>query len=182
VVTVLLPADRRFFVDLNLADPHTSARTTSQSLRTTGLSHTNELLGIEATIEQAWCSVEGDAAKTWLMGSRQVLSGVITRVSLQGAFEGDCANEPGSAISSLSNVHVHPDHQIDIVLTRSATSQGVLPVTIRHGTRHVAGVIVLDDISRFTSRRTAILTLAHRPERMARRDGYCSRSAALAVR
>jgi hypothetical protein len=51
-------------------------------------------------------------------------------------------------------VHVHPDHSSDVVLERVAEGGGILPVVRRDSVKDVVGVITLDALTRFMSRRT----------------------------
>ena len=45
-----------------------------------------------------------------------------------------------------STIHVHPDHQFDVVLARFPAADGALPVVSRADANRIEGVITLDSI------------------------------------
>jgi CIC family chloride channel protein len=57
------------------------------------------------------------------------------------------------SVAQTPQLHVHPDHPLDIVLERLAQSGGELPVISRGDTRQVEGVITADSVFAFMSRR-----------------------------
>jgi CIC family chloride channel protein len=53
-------------------------------------------------------------------------------------------------------VHVHPDHPLDVVLDRLAQSDGVLPVISRADTRRIEGLITADSVMTFMTHRSRL--------------------------
>lgn len=59
------------------------------------------------------------------------------------------AGTDGAPIRPAHDLHVHPDHGLDILLERWRASSGLLPVVARDDATRVEGVVRLDDIVRF---------------------------------
>ena len=74
------------------------------------------------------------------MGSDGLYSGIVTRQQIELAHQSGMAN---ATITSLLRdcAHVHPDHQLELVLQRLENNPGILPVVSRSEVRQVVGVI-----------------------------------------
>jgi CIC family chloride channel protein len=105
-------------------------------------------------IKSAWESTLAAAGQGVMVGSPSELLGVVPISRLAEAME---SGDPMAPVGSLVRgelVHVHPDHTPDVVLERVAEGGGILPVVRRESVKEVVGLITLDGLARFMSRRT----------------------------
>jgi CIC family chloride channel protein len=96
------------------------------------------------TVDRALAMASDRAPLVFLTNDRRI--GSIGRARLaEVAAAGKGSDLVGSLIDPAS-VHAHPDHPVDVVLTRLAESGGVLPVISRADGSHVEGVITIDRV------------------------------------
>jgi CBS domain-containing protein len=89
-----------------------------------------------------------------MVGSSSELLGVVPIARLAEAMENGHAAAPVKSLLEGELVHVHPDHTPDVVLERVAAGGGMLPVVKRESVKEVVGLITLDGLAQFMSRRT----------------------------
>jgi CIC family chloride channel protein len=80
-------------------------------------------------------------AQSLLVGSDGFYSGLVTREQLQRALQSGMADAPINSLLLANCAHVHPDHQLELVLERLGKNPGILPVVSRSEVHHVLGVI-----------------------------------------
>jgi CIC family chloride channel protein len=102
-----------------------------------------------SSVEGAWKLVAEHQSKCFLVGSQEMLAGLVTRKSLEEAMHSGRAAEPVTTLLAEGWVHVHPDHPLELALERFKRNPGLLPVLSRSGTHRVEGVITLETIMRF---------------------------------
>ena len=101
----------------------------------------------DLSIDTAWRSVQEDAGRrAHLVGRADHLIGVVTFAQLADAYGDGFGSRPVSTIADRAFAHVHPDHQLDVVLERFAECPGVLPVVSRAHASRTEGVITIDEI------------------------------------
>jgi CIC family chloride channel protein len=103
----------------------------------------------ESSVEDAWRLVAEDRAKCFLVGSQEMLAGLVTRQSIEKAIQSGKASDPITSLLVEGWTHVHPDHSLEFVLERFRRNPGLLPVLSRSETHHVEGVITLEAIMQF---------------------------------
>jgi chloride channel protein, CIC family len=118
------------------------------------MSRNPPLVPADSSIDAAWETMRAADRTASLVGTPDRLIGVVTR---QRLLEARQANQGGEAVTVLLDdkavVHVHPDHPLDVVIDRLATSMGLLPVVSRSAIQRVEGAIDLSDIAAFATRR-----------------------------
>jgi CIC family chloride channel protein len=87
-----------------------------------------------------------------IVGAAHQAIGVVARDRLVRAAEDGGPDRPLSTLIGDDWPHVHPDHPLDVVGDRLATSGGMLPVVSRTDARRVVGVITRDDLLRWLDR------------------------------
>jgi CBS domain-containing protein len=102
-----------------------------------------------SSVEGAWKLVAENQSKCFLVGSQEMLAGLVTRKSIEEAMHSGQAADPVTAVLAEGWMHVHPDHPLELALERFKRNPGLLPVLNRSGTRRVEGVITLETIRRF---------------------------------
>jgi CIC family chloride channel protein len=107
------------------------------------------LIPQESSVGDCWKQVEENDAKAFLVGSADLLAGLVTRQSIEEAMRSGKSSEPVASLFVKDWVHVHENHPLDLTLERFSQSPGLLPVLSRAKTRRVEGVITLETIMRF---------------------------------
>ncbi len=108
----------------------------------------------DVPIKSAWETTLAAAGQGVMVGSSSELLGVVPITRLGEAMESGHAEAPVGSLLAGELVHVHPDHTPDVVLERVAEGGGMLPVVRRESVREVVGLITLEGLARFMSRRT----------------------------
>lgn len=103
----------------------------------------------ESSVGDCWKQVAENDAKAFLVGSADLLAGLVTRQSIEEAVRSGRSSEPVASLFVKDWVHVHENHPLDLTLERFSRSPGLLPVLSRTKTRRVEGVITLETIMRF---------------------------------
>jgi CIC family chloride channel protein len=103
----------------------------------------------ETSVEGAWKLVAENESKCFLVGSQEMLAGLVTRRRIEEAMHSGQAADPITALLAEGWMHVHPDHPLELALERFKRNPGLLPVLSRSGTRRVEGVITLETIREF---------------------------------
>jgi CIC family chloride channel protein len=103
----------------------------------------------ESSVGDCWKQVAENDAKAFLVGSADLLAGLVTRQSIEEAVRSGKSSEPVASLFVKDWVHVHENHPLDLTLERFSQSPGLLPVLSRTKTRRVEGVITLETIMRF---------------------------------
>jgi len=100
-----------------------------------------------STVGQTWDLARNSSQPGFLVGSKELLHGVVTYGEIEKAIE---SGRGEAAVTSLMTAedwpHVHPDHPLDVVLERLGQSTGILPVLSRHGFRKIEGVITRESV------------------------------------
>jgi CBS domain-containing protein len=103
-------------------------------------------------VAHAWEALRASGRRAHLVGSRERLVGVVTLDRLAAAMDGGLSAEPVGSLVDEPLVHAHPDHSLDVVLSRFAESPGLLPVVSREDTQRLEGVVTLEDAVRMMGR------------------------------
>jgi CIC family chloride channel protein len=106
----------------------------------------------ESSIESAWKLATESKSKCFLVGSQEMLAGLVTRKSLVEAMHSGRSSDPVITLLADGWMHVHPDHPLEFVLERFKRNPGLLPVLRRSGTHRVEGVITLKTLLRTLDR------------------------------
>jgi len=93
------------------------------------------------SIQQAAEIAAQSDAKSFLVGSDGVYSGLVTREQIEARLKSGAADASITSIVSDNYAHVHPDHRLELVLERLAKNPGLLPVVSRSQMNRVEGVI-----------------------------------------
>jgi CIC family chloride channel protein len=101
------------------------------------------------SVEGAWKLTAQNQAKCFLVGTQEMLAGLVTRQSLEEAMQSGRASDPVTSLLVRGWTHVHPDHPLELALERFRQNPGLLPVLSRSGAHRVEGVITLETIMRF---------------------------------
>ncbi len=98
------------------------------------------LIPLDSSVESAAQCITATDSQSFLVGSDGLYSGIVTRQQIELAHQSGMAN---ATITSLLRdcAHVHPDHQLELVLQRLENNPGILPVVSRSEVRQVVGVI-----------------------------------------
>lgn len=102
-----------------------------------------------SSVGGAWKLVAENQSKCFLVGSQEMLAGLVTRQSIEEAMQSGKASDPVSSLLLRGWTHVHPDHPLELALERFRQNPGLLPVLSRSGTSRVEGVITLETIMQF---------------------------------
>jgi CIC family chloride channel protein len=100
-------------------------------------------LPADQSIAAALTAIGGNPIDAALVGTADGVIGVVTADALRGAVQGGRGAEPVGAVAETLQVHVHPDHGLDVVFDRLMQSRGALPVVNRDHVRRVSGVVTL---------------------------------------
>jgi CIC family chloride channel protein len=106
----------------------------------------------ESSVEGAWKFATENRSKCFLVGSQEMLAGLVTRKSIEEAMHSGRSSDPVTTLLADGWMHVHPDHPLELALERFKRNPGLLPVLSRSGTHRVEGVITLETIVRFVDR------------------------------
>ncbi len=112
---------------------------TARDIMSTDVPH----LPADESIAAALTAIGGHSIEAGLVGTADGVIGVVTADALRGAVEGGRGAEPVGAVAETLQVHVHPDHGLDVVFDRLVQSRGALPVLNRDHVRRVSGVVTL---------------------------------------
>jgi len=102
-----------------------------------------------SSVEGAWKLIAENQSKCFLVGSQEMLAGLVTRQSIKEARQSGKASDPLTSLLVSGWTHVHPDHSLELALERFRQNPGLLPVLSRSGTHRVEGVITLETIMQF---------------------------------
>jgi CIC family chloride channel protein len=102
-----------------------------------------------SSVEGAWKLTAQNQAKCFLVGTQEMLAGLVTRQSLEEAMQSGRASDPVTSLLVKDWTHVHPDHPLELALERFRQNPGLLPVLSRSGAHRVEGVITLETIMQF---------------------------------
>jgi CIC family chloride channel protein len=108
----------------------------------------------DVPVRSAWEATVAAAGHGVMVGSSSELLGVVPIARLAEAMENGHEGAPVKSLLEGDLVHVHPDHTPDVVLERVAAGGGMLPVVKRESVKEVVGLITLDGLAQFMSRRT----------------------------
>lgn len=116
-------------------------------------------VGPEVTASSALAVASELGLPCVLVGTRDGLTGLVSRERLSSEVAAGRADQPVSGLVSEDWAHVHPDHAIDVVLDRFGRNPGALPVLSRTDAETVEGVITTDTLMRvFGAKRAARAT------------------------
>jgi chloride channel protein, CIC family len=136
---------------IHLPDPHERASTRAWSARDVMVGDASFIPAHEP-VAHAWEAVRASGRRAHLIGSRDRLVGIVTLDRLAAAMDGGLAAEPVGSLVDEPLVHAHPDHPLDVVLSRFADSPGLLPIVSREDTQRLEGVVTLEDAVRMMGR------------------------------
>jgi chloride channel protein, CIC family len=100
----------------------------------------------EQTVDEARAVVMRHHSPAAVVGSRERLAACVTRDELDRLVAAGRGREPVGAIVTVSAVHVHPDHALDVVLERLRQTSGALPVVSRSDIRQVEGIVTFETL------------------------------------
>jgi CBS domain-containing protein len=102
----------------------------------------------DAPIEHVWTQLSENGSRPFLVGSKELLVGIVPRSEVEKAVKAGRGAEPLSALDiRKSNSHVYPDQPIDLALEKLAQTSGVVPVLSRHG-QNLLGAVTKDTVMR----------------------------------
>jgi len=113
------------------------------------MTHNLTFIPAGSSVEGAWKLMAENQAKCFLVGSQEMLAGLVTRQSLEEAMQSGKASDPLTSLFVSGWTHVHPDHPLEIALERFRQNPGLLPVLSRGSTYRAEGVITLETIMQF---------------------------------
>ncbi len=109
----------------------------------------------DAPIEHVWTQLSENGSRPFLVGSKELLVGIVPRSEIEKAVKAGRGAEPLSALDiRKSNSHVYPDQPIDLALEKLAQTSGVVPVLSRHG-HNLLGAVTKDTVMQFLDRHPA---------------------------
>lgn len=95
----------------------------------------------DMSFEKALAMVANSGEKCFLVGNDGVLSGLITRDSIERAARSNMVSAPIAGSIIENPAYVYPDSLIGLAVERLGRNPGLLPVITRGEERHVEGVI-----------------------------------------
>ncbi len=129
--------------------PQSGGRAAASRLARDIMTHNLTFIPPERSVEGAWKLIAGNQAKCFLVGSQEMLAGLVTRQSLEEAMQSGRASDPVTSLLVRVWTHVHPDHPLELALERFRQNPGLLPVLSRGGTHRVEGAITLETIMQY---------------------------------
>jgi CBS-domain-containing membrane protein len=124
---------------------------TARDVMNTGMS----FLSPDTSIDAAWAVMNADARQTQMVGTPDHLRGLLTVEQLTSVRLAGRGHETVESALDDTFRHVHPDHSLEVVLSRFTEGPGLLPVVSRAAVQHVEGVIGPDEITRLLEQRRA---------------------------
>ena len=107
------------------------------------------LIPPDSSIQRAAEIAAHSDAKSFLVGSDGVYSGLVTREQIESQLKSGDANAPVSTIATDNYAHAHADHRLEVVLERLAKNPGLLPVVSRNHVHRVEGAITPQTLIQF---------------------------------
>ena len=107
----------------------------------------NQLLPAGITVREALEQVRSSEIRTWLVGDRRGVIGVINLARLEQELAESADQKIGKLVEAVVFPHVHPDQGLDLALERMGANQiDILPVVNRADIHKLEGVVTLRDI------------------------------------
>jgi chloride channel protein, CIC family len=107
------------------------------------------LIPPDIPIESAVRSLPATDSSCFLVGSNGFYSGLVTQEQLEQALQSGKADASVASVLINDCAHVHPDHQLEVVLERLGRNPGILPVVSRSEVNHILGVITPELVLQF---------------------------------
>jgi CIC family chloride channel protein len=101
----------------------------------------------DQSVAAALTLVGGTRMESALVETPDGVIGVVTADALRGAVDAGRGADPVGTVAESLQVHVHPDHRLDVVFDRLVQSRGALPVVNRDHVRRVSGVVTLGGLT-----------------------------------
>jgi CIC family chloride channel protein len=107
----------------------------------------NESLSAEMTLREAVERVRSSGVRTWLVGDKRGVVGVVNAAKLEEKMAEGEDKKLCDIVDPLNFPHVHPDHGLDLALERmGANHLEILPVVNRGNVHKLEGVVALRDV------------------------------------
>lgn len=104
------------------------------------------------TVQEAMAMLESNGAQSFVIGTKDLLVGILARTEVEKALRAGKADDPVSSLNMTAQwSHVYPDQSLDVALERLGQAQGVLPVLSRQGHR-LEGIITRETVLSFLDR------------------------------
>jgi CIC family chloride channel protein len=129
--------------------PKSEARHRRRDRQVTRVMRTStELLSSELTVGEALERIRSSEFRTWLVGDRRGLVGVVNLSMLaREAAEGPDKQKLAQILVDPDFPHVHPDQGLDLALERMGENQlELLPVVSRADVHKLEGIVTLRDV------------------------------------
>jgi CIC family chloride channel protein len=94
-----------------------------------------------ATVDHTWEQFANTGEPSLLVGNDSVATGIVTRARLERELRSGRTKQVLQNLAKMEFEHVHPDHSLDIVISRLGKNPGLLPVVSRANAKQVVGVI-----------------------------------------
>ena len=114
-----------------------------------------ELLAAETLVQEAWKRIGKGNTRSFLVGDRNHLVGVITRSTIEQAIATGGEFDSIGSLATRQFGYVHADQPLEVVLERFGGEVELLPVLSRNGKRKLEGVITIDTILSFIHKKPA---------------------------
>jgi CIC family chloride channel protein len=130
--------------------PENEARSGRSSWRVKDVMTTNvNFLRGDATIQETWKNIQNNGASAYLLGSRNQVTGSVTKRTIQKALQDGRGAESLDAIADKETVSLHDDEPLEVALERFDTNHGIVAILSRNGARGIRGVVTLETIMEF---------------------------------
>jgi chloride channel protein, CIC family len=107
----------------------------------------SESLPAEMTVREALDRVRSSGMRTWLVGDKRGVIGVVNSSKLEQEMAEGADRKLGDLVDPMEFPHVHPDHGLDLALERMGTNQlEILPVVNRGNVHKLEGIVALRDV------------------------------------
>ena len=121
------------------------------------MAHEASFIDGDSSVEAGWQRMNTWHEQVALVGSRDAVTGTITRDRLMAAMEQGLKAERLASLVDTPVVHAHPDHPLDVVLERLAQTPGLLAIVSRDLATRLEGVVTFDQLTRVMRSRSVPL-------------------------
>jgi CBS domain-containing protein len=103
------------------------------------------------SLTNAMAELDDAGAARALVVTGERLMGIVTRSAVVEARTAGRDDAGVGTIVQPVQVHVHPDHRMDVLFERWKLADGLLPVVARDDDARLEGIVTIDEITGFLS-------------------------------